>query len=240
MLGSPPRMRGKPDTPADDTETDRITPADAGKTSPFFLRGILYRDHPRGCGENDVLSAEEKEREGSPPRMRGKLSPAPSRISTYRITPADAGKTRSGCTRQRAGQDHPRGCGENAVIGYALPATGGITPADAGKTKPRFRGFSGSQDHPRGCGENEDVDMHHVNANGSPPRMRGKLSSVSLPYRARRITPADAGKTITVHKAVKKILDHPRGCGENRLFFCLRPALRGSPPRMRGKPVPDD
>ena len=31
--GSPPRMRGKPDTPAEETETDRITPADAGKTT---------------------------------------------------------------------------------------------------------------------------------------------------------------------------------------------------------------
>ena len=31
-LGSPPRMRGKPDTPAEETETDRITPAGAGKT----------------------------------------------------------------------------------------------------------------------------------------------------------------------------------------------------------------
>ena len=30
--GSPPQVRGKPDTPADDTETDRITPAGAGKT----------------------------------------------------------------------------------------------------------------------------------------------------------------------------------------------------------------
>ena len=30
--GSPPQVRGKPDTPAEETETDRITPAGAGKT----------------------------------------------------------------------------------------------------------------------------------------------------------------------------------------------------------------
>ena len=37
LQGSPPRMRGKLDTPAEETETDRITPADAGKT--VFRRG---------------------------------------------------------------------------------------------------------------------------------------------------------------------------------------------------------
>ena len=31
-IGSPPQVRGKPDTPADETEQDRITPAGAGKT----------------------------------------------------------------------------------------------------------------------------------------------------------------------------------------------------------------
>ena len=32
--GSPPQVRGKLDTPAEETETDRITPAGAGKTMP--------------------------------------------------------------------------------------------------------------------------------------------------------------------------------------------------------------
>ena len=32
-LGSPPQVRGKLDTPMEETETDRITPAGAGKTT---------------------------------------------------------------------------------------------------------------------------------------------------------------------------------------------------------------
>ena len=51
-IGSPPRMRGKPDTPADETEQDRITPADAGKTCFPMELCPARQDHPRGCGEN--------------------------------------------------------------------------------------------------------------------------------------------------------------------------------------------
>ena len=53
--GSPPRMRGKLDTPAEETETDRITPAHAGKTAPRLGLLAVAPDHPRACGENFVF-----------------------------------------------------------------------------------------------------------------------------------------------------------------------------------------
>ena len=45
-------MRGKPEMKERIEYDDRITPADAGKTTE--LSGILTfsKDHPRGCGEN--------------------------------------------------------------------------------------------------------------------------------------------------------------------------------------------
>ena len=51
--GSPPRMRGKRNPTYEDFGEDRITPADAGKTtgSRGYTQG--KRDHPRRCGEND-------------------------------------------------------------------------------------------------------------------------------------------------------------------------------------------
>ena len=50
-----------------------ITPADAGKTSDESVTIEEYKDHPRGCGENSAIRAEE--------------------YTMWGITPADAGKT---------------------------------------------------------------------------------------------------------------------------------------------------
>ena len=72
-----------------------------------------------------------------------------------------------------------------------------------------------------------------------------------------RITPADAGKTGRHDKFMPCPPDHPRGCGENAVgagkFLCKQDHprgcgenyeialdtgdVRGSPPRMRGKPA---
>ena len=86
--------------------------------------------------------------------MRGKLEYKKQSAIQSRITPADAGKTLLPTGRRNAGQDHPRGCGENSHIGFwGMLGKGspprmrgkrsvvffriiniGITPADAGKT----------------------------------------------------------------------------------------------------------
>ena len=132
----------------------RITPADAGKTGSLNLCGDLFEDHPRGCGENTAIAASMPINIGSPPRMRGKPINWLSVAVSYRITPADAGKTRAKRTKTMPPQDHPRGCGENALsaakrsvhVGspprmrgkplfcVMIYKTFGITPADAGKT----------------------------------------------------------------------------------------------------------
>ena len=92
-LGSPPRMRGKPLSMSAAPIANRITPADAGKTSLHVYAHGFYWDHPRGCGENaDGLSRIES-LTGSPPRMRGKRTHPERGREVTRITPADAGKT---------------------------------------------------------------------------------------------------------------------------------------------------
>ena len=110
-----------------------------------------------------------------------------------------------------------------------------ITPADAGKTTQGFPYFIVHKDHPRGCGENIIFSIRIIKPPGSPPRMRGKPVGYCASVASDGITPADAGKTNTVFCFKPRCRDHPRGCGENRLF-CGRFALKlGSPPRMRGK-----
>ena len=147
--------------------------------------------------------------------MRGKPSVSQLSVRTLRITPADAGKTRSQIVPRARGQDHPRGCGENSITRvlevtrqgspprmrgkhvYHEDGTGifRITPADAGKTPFRLKAIATLQDHPRGCGEN----------------LHGH-ASISTPD---GITPADAGKTGRGCAEFRQSGDHPRGCGEN-------------------------
>ena len=152
--GSPPRMRGKLLKSAENLLTNRITPADAGKTVGLLEDLAGAEDHPRGCGENTGLVMSGCAYPGSPPRMRGKPHRPKERGGTPGITPADAGKTIL-CRRVTVGyEDHPRGCGENSQFPAQISRASGspprmrgkrgldrrrdpsgrITPADAGKT----------------------------------------------------------------------------------------------------------
>ena len=54
---------------------DRITPARAGKTGRTLYNLRIGMDHPRACGENYLEDNRVYLIKGSPPRVRGKLSP---------------------------------------------------------------------------------------------------------------------------------------------------------------------
>ena len=112
--GSPPRMRGKLPFAPMMNRSPRITPADAGKTTQARFPLAHGTDHPRGCGENSSVPLQAQWAKGSPPRMRGKHSERTVNAKGFRITPADAGKTKTALRRNRQRRDHPRGCGENA------------------------------------------------------------------------------------------------------------------------------
>ena len=91
-LGSPPRMRGKPFTLRSSSGAQRITPAHAGKTQNSTNRLRSTADPPRACGENLGFPSLWIAKQGSPPRMRGKLYALQSRGENRGITPACAGK----------------------------------------------------------------------------------------------------------------------------------------------------
>ena len=54
-----------------------------------------------------------------------------------------------------------------------------ITPAYAGKRRTTFQNFYLTWDHPRLCGEKGGLDTKHTVVIGSPPPMRGKVSTVN-------------------------------------------------------------
>ena len=93
--GSPPRVRGKRKVVQGERDKLGITPARAGKTPRAFRFCHTYQDHPRACGENVSTTVADAITGGSPPRVRGKLTPELQDMVDQRITPARAGKTKS-------------------------------------------------------------------------------------------------------------------------------------------------
>ena len=91
------------------------------------------------------------------------------------------------------------------------------------------------RDHPRVCGEKLLCLGLSPNIQGSPPRMRGKDTFLSILCPASRITPAYAGKRTSCEKRVLIRKDHPRVCGEKKNMLLAMGYNTGSPPRMRGK-----
>ncbi len=232
--GSPPRMRGKAESPEQLKIRERITPAYAGK-SPFRKSThTLREDHPRVCGEKRPELSRPGAPLGSPPRMRGKAVLSATSFSFAGITPAYAGKSASCCSPESAARDHPRVCGEKAqregsamwhkgspprmrgkVVHFAIDGFGQrITPAYAGKSIWWGLHQQDGGDHPRVCGEKRSPHQGCHSGRGSPPRMRGKENSFPKPPPVYGITPAYAGKRKNLPPLKRKNRDHPRVCGE--------------------------
>ena len=74
-----------------------------------------------------------------------------------------------------------------------------------------------------------------ASAQGSPPRMRGKVHQLREAAQFGGITPAYAGKRWTRLPSRAAMRDHPRVCGEKTAEQFKAEYPQGSPPRMRGK-----
>ena len=110
----------------------------------------------------------------------------------------------------------------------------GIIPAHAGNTSPPAIDLAKYGDHPRACGEHAVWFEFRAKREGSSPRMRGTLNTVTTRHSHTGIIPAHAGNTSSTGGWRKRARDHPRACGEH---ICNNPCLaklRGSSPRMRG------
>ena len=138
-MGSPPRRRGKGYREFGIDISDRITPAQAGKSvAPRQKRSALW-DHPRVGGEKGTRRSHGMAVPGSPPRGRGKDSGTVHGCGQLRITPAWAGKRCSSgrcCMRQR---DHPRVGGEKTENITPSIYEQGSPPRRRGKVPQRSR-----------------------------------------------------------------------------------------------------
>ena len=173
-VGSPPRVREKPEAIICTNFGYGITPASAGKTrqkSPYTLPSW---DHPRECGKNYPIPVSVDSVCGSPPRVREKRWHARKAVDCRGITPASAGKTGQKAHWNWIYKDHPRECGKNvktckisSLVAGSPPRVReklaiakvdlfkiGITPASAGKTLNQPSSCLFNWDHPRECGKN--------------------------------------------------------------------------------------
>ena len=155
---------------------------------------------------------------GSPPRVRGKEYAGELHRGQRGITPACAGK-RTRIPGQRLPMwDHPRVCGEkpqgldlSRIERGSPPRVRGkaddpglklsmprITPACAGKRQAFAVLLPAGWDHPRVCGEKTLMLAFAPATPGSPPRVRGKGIVLSGLLACRGITPACAGKSLSL------------------------------------------
>ena len=215
LVGTSPRMRGKPTVQLFTLVGGRNIPAYAGKTLVVHLLVRLKPEHPRVCGENRPLRGCWGGGEGTSPRMRGKHFLIVDPCAGDGNIPAYAGKTLQLQPDQVILEEHPRVCGENCFIIIAIIFACGTSPRMRGKLPKAFGrmwdhrnipAYAGktpgaphlaepSSEHPRVCGENVSLLRGLGVVVGTSPRMRGKPSV--------RV----CSKTTT--------REHPRVCGEN-------------------------
>ena len=131
--GSPPRVRGKAALWRVSRPLFRITPACAGKSAKAERTSRCSWDHPRVCGEKDLVSRQLHFSTGSPPRVRGKGAIGATGRQTAGITPACAGKRSFASGRSFAVWDHPRVCGEKILTSCVWIFARGSPPRVRGK-----------------------------------------------------------------------------------------------------------
>ena len=131
--GSSPRVRGKPHPPARGRAPARLIPARAGKTSGVPETWCSSTAHPRACGENQDENIVNLSKDGSSPRVRGKLARDQRQGRGDRLIPARAGKTANAVWAAPMMAAHPRACGENVAWTPLQMASQGSSPRVRGK-----------------------------------------------------------------------------------------------------------
>ena len=208
-------MWGKLTSPTIQAQLRRSTPTRVGKTPATASIDAAAKVHPHACGENVCLHAVQWTCNGPPPRVWGKRDTVTPCVTDTRSTPTRVGKTSDVNVLLHQDEVHPHACGENSQFpqrrrqwdgppprvwgkhdlrrcGYANKRS---TPTRVGKTFQRAKQDLHQSVHPHACGENDFHQLVVFNIIGPPPRVWGKLSSLSGSIPASRSTPTRVGKT---------------------------------------------
>ena len=254
-FGLPPRGRGRAAASRGRSSSTGITPAWAGKRRVCAACARARRDYPRVGGEEGRAFYNCSSLQGLPPRGRGRASAKFLRAEDIGITPAWAGKSILTLIPIPPRLDYPRVGGEEDDSAHALVRTFGlpprgrgrvftsgrhgrdsrITPAWAGKSFAVCARVCATWDYPRVGGEECDVNPGVCVLQGLPPRGRGRVIANGFDARARRITPAWAGKSVRAVDDRARRKDYPRVGGEEDCSTTTTCPCLGLPPRGRGR-----
>ena len=172
--GSPPRVRGEGAGRALKAQSQRITPACAGRSAD--------------------RAGERSGEIGSPPRVRGEVTIESSREVQFRITPACAGRRSAQASLSSKVGDHPRVCGEKELYRSSGPLGSGSPPRVRGEARLSTPPTKTCRITPACAGRRYSRQQCPANQKGSPPRVRGEgcLGNAVVPQQW--ITPACAGR----------------------------------------------
>ncbi len=218
QFGPSPRVWGKRCDGTHRSQAWRSTPTRVGKTSvdsPFMTSLAV---HPHACGENTYHAFSVAQPSSPPPRVWGKLFAPVDTGALRRSTPTRVGKTWSICHSILVVKVHPHACGEN--VNSPAPdfssrgppprvwgkqknsgskyAAKWSTPTRVGKTGLSRKLMISTVLHPHACGENGVAGSFVPYWGGPPPRVWGKLVTISLQAQSRRSTPTRVGKTFAI------------------------------------------
>ena len=192
--GLPPRARGRRRAKEDTGSHVRTTPACAGKTAKILPNAFPLRDYPRVRGEDRVTKRLWPNRQGLPPRARGRPRTRRTAREAWGTTPACAGKTPPCRTRKPGRRDYPRVRGEDPEAALEEFVIQGLPPRARGRRCRRCRSCRFS---------------------GTTPACAGKTGQAQGAASLAGTTPACAGKTSGYSGRRRTTGDYPRVRGED-------------------------
>ena len=232
--GSSPRVRGTLAIQQARCARIRIIPACAGNSVCEAKPTSMGADHPRVCGELAKAATRNSLEDGSSPRVRGTPVNVRDDAHLARIIPACAGNSTLRVRRLLSLPDHPRVCGELAILSKEYGGKGG--------SSPRVRGTRWFDDPCRGllriipacAGNSIPPRPSGCGSPGSSPRVRGTRKAINKLVASGRIIPACAGNSASRMGMDGEPTDHPRVCGELPWGRTKTRRRGGSSPRVRG------
>ena len=255
LLGSPPRVRSRPDTAVGYAITGGITSACAEQTGLTRPRTSCAGDHLRVCGADPVYWNHDVNDPGSPLRVRSRHGVDHADLDAEGITSACAEQTGRVFGHRLPDGDHLRVCGADSLVsppapwirgspprvrsrlrqcGVGRPVLG-ITSACAEQTQTLETPITVKWDHLRVCGADDSMDATSMFQTGSPPRVRSRPIAWRHDPDWRGITSACAEQTHKSSAPSSPNRDHLRVCGADNRLRSLNRKLLGSPPRVRSR-----
>ena len=133
LVGSSPRVWGKPDERFCINLSRRVIPTCVGKALARLSSISPQTGHPHVCGESVGVGGGWVDALGSSPRVWGKRSRHDEQDYRRRVIPTCVGKAATASAREGAFPGHPHVCGESRIMGLESRLQAGSSPRVWGK-----------------------------------------------------------------------------------------------------------